>query len=58
MKRPLLSALACIPAAALAVATVSGQYTMTVNKDRLINAQNEPYNWLMMNGDYASTRYS
>src|SRR6266403_800479 len=39
MKRPLLSALTCIPAAALAVATVSGQYTMTVNKDRLINAQ-------------------
>ena len=34
------------------------QYTMTVNKDRLINAQNEPQNWLMMNGDYGSTRYS
>jgi hypothetical protein len=31
---------------------------MTVNKDRLINAQNEPQNWLMMNGDYGSTRYS
>ena len=41
MKRPLLSALACIPAAALAVATVSGQYTMTVSQDRLRNAQNE-----------------
>src|SRR5205823_3138129 len=27
-------------------------------KDRLINAQNEPQNWLMMNGDYGSTRYS
>src|SRR5499427_47931 len=34
------------------------QYTMTVNKDRLLNAQNEPQNWLMMNGDYGSTRYS
>ena len=58
MKRLLLSALVCIPAAALAGATVSGQYSMTVNRDRLINAQNEPHNWLMTNGDYASTRYS
>src|SRR5579884_2497708 len=34
------------------------QYNMTVNRDRLLNAQNEPQNWLMMNGDYGSTRYS
>src|SRR4026209_2325921 len=40
------------------VTTVVGQYSMTVNRDRLINAQNEPQNWLMINGDYASTRYS
>jgi len=33
-------------------------YTMTVNADRLHNAQNEPQNWLMMNGDYGSMRYS
>jgi alcohol dehydrogenase (cytochrome c) len=58
MTRPSLSALATIAAAALAAATVSGQYSMTVNRDRLVNAQNEPQNWLMMNGDYASTRYS
>jgi alcohol dehydrogenase (cytochrome c) len=58
MKRYQLSALAGIAAAALAAVTVSGQYTMTVNRDRLVNAQNEPQNWLMMNGDYASTRYS
>ena len=51
-------ALAGVAAAALTAATVSGQYTMTVNQDRLRNAQNEPQNWLMMNGDYASTRYS
>jgi alcohol dehydrogenase (cytochrome c) len=44
-------------AVALSVAAFA-QYTMTVNKDRLINAQNEPQNWLMMNGDYGSTRYS
>src|SRR5207248_11512588 len=58
MKRYQLSAFAGIAAAAFAAATVSGQYAMTVNKDRLVNAQNEPQNWLMMNGDYASTRYS
>src|SRR5258708_8429438 len=31
---------------------------MRVTRDRLINSANEPQNWLMMNGDYASTRYS
>jgi alcohol dehydrogenase (cytochrome c) len=50
--------LAAASAATLAVATVAAQYTMTVNRDRLVNAQNEPQNWLMMNGDYGSTRYS
>src|SRR5262252_5690136 len=44
--------------AALAASAFAAQYSMTVNKDRLVNAQNEPQNWLMMNGDYASTRYS
>src|SRR5438105_4945022 len=60
MKTQLLSALASLSVAALAAGTVSvsAQYSMTVNQDRLINAQNEPQNWLMMNGDYASTRYS
>ena len=43
---------------AVAGATLVAQYSMTVNRDRLVNAQNEPQNWLMMNGDYASTRYS
>jgi alcohol dehydrogenase (cytochrome c) len=36
----------------------SAQYSLTVNRDRLLNAQNEPQNWLMMNGDYGSIRYS
>ena len=45
-------------AVALVVTTVGAQYSMTVNKDRLVNAQNEPQNWLMMNGEYGSTRYS
>ena len=39
-------------------ATLPAQYSLTVNKDRLINAQNEPQNWLLMNGDYGSLRYS
>ena len=38
--------------------TLGGQYSLTVNRDRLINAQNEPQNWLLMNGDYGSQRYS
>jgi alcohol dehydrogenase (cytochrome c) len=58
MKKPALIASAGVMAATLATTTLSGQYSMTVNKDRLINAQMEPQNWLMMNGDYASTRYS
>ncbi len=33
-------------------------YVINVNKDRLLKAQNEPQNWLMMNGDYGSQRYS
>ena len=53
-----IAAVATVSAAVLGAATVTAQYTMTVNKDRLINAQNEPQNWLMMNGDYGSTRYS
>ncbi len=52
------AALVGISAVALVVTTVAAQYSMTVNKDRLVNAQNEPQNWLMMNGDYGSTRYS
>ena len=50
--------LACLAAAALATTTLTAQSSMTVNRDRLNNAQNEPQNWLMMNGDYSSTRYS
>lgn len=40
-------------------AMVSGaDYALTVSQDRLINAANEPQNWLLMNGDYGATRYS
>ena len=47
-------------ALAVAAGTVSlpAQYSLTVNKDRLMNAQNEPQNWLLMNGDYSGLRYS
>src|SRR5437870_7195357 len=56
--KPLKLATLGVLALALAAATLTAQYNMTVNKDRLLNAQNEPQNWLMMNGDYGSTRYS
>jgi alcohol dehydrogenase (cytochrome c) len=45
-----LPLIACTPAAA--------QYKANVSRERLLNADNEPQNWLMMNGDYASHRYS
>src|SRR5437879_9661993 len=58
-KRLTIAVLAGGLATALAVAAFAqAKYTMTVNKDRLLNAPNEPQNWLMMNGDYGSTRYS
>jgi alcohol dehydrogenase (cytochrome c) len=47
-----------IALAMLASASVAAQYKMTVSTDRLINAQNEPHNWLLMNGDYGAARYS
>src|SRR3974377_583040 len=54
--------LGSVIAVALALAASAqyafAQYTMTVNRDRLLNAQNEPQNWLMMNGDYGSQRSS
>src|SRR5262249_47839382 len=53
-----LPALVGVPSAALAVAAQAAEYKMTVNRDRLIKSENEPQNWLMMNGDYGSMRYS
>jgi alcohol dehydrogenase (cytochrome c) len=52
------AAMAGVSIAALSASQPAAQYRMTVNKERLINAQNEPQNWLMMNGDYGSQRYS
>ena len=53
-----LSLVAFALAVAAGSATLPAQYSLTVNKDRLINAQTEPQNWLLMNGDYGSMRYS
>src|SRR5882757_4456456 len=50
--------LAGVSIMALTASQPQAQYKMTVNKERLINAHNEPQNWLMMNGDYSSHRYS
>src|SRR5882724_10903553 len=52
------AALASILVIAFMAGAPAADYKLTVNKDRLLNAQNEPQNWLLMNGDYASTRYS
>src|SRR5262249_50701801 len=53
-----IAILAGTSALAIAASALAAEYKMTVNRDRLINAQNEPQNWLMMNGDYGSMRYS
>src|SRR6476659_8017002 len=53
-----IAVLAGASAAAIAASAFAAEYSMTVNRDRLINAQNEPQNWLMMNGDYGTMRYS
>ncbi len=58
MKQLSLSAVAAMAAATLVTATISGQDTPAVTRDRLVNAQGEADNWLMMNGDYGSIRYS
>src|SRR5215213_1543975 len=53
---PMLATLACtLIGSALMSAAAS---KITVSQDRLNNAINEPQNWLLMNGDYGSTRYS
>ena len=53
-----LAGIALAGALIVIVVPVAAQYKLTVNGDRLVNAHNEPQNWLLMNGDYASTRYS
>jgi alcohol dehydrogenase (cytochrome c) len=52
------AALFGVSLAALTAPAGAAEYKMTVNQDRLIHADREPQNWLMMNGDYGSTRYS
>jgi len=56
-----------LSAAALAATSLSGQQPSSgagqaperpISANRLINAQDEPQNWLLMNGDYGSLRYS
>src|SRR6266513_826083 len=58
VRKPLRIAILCSWLAVVLAVAAFTQKNITVNKDRLINAQNEPQNWLMMNGDYGSTRYS
>jgi alcohol dehydrogenase (cytochrome c) len=55
--RILTTAVGVVAATTLVIGQGQG-YKMTVSEDRLINAMNEPQNWLLMNGDYGATRYS
>jgi alcohol dehydrogenase (cytochrome c) len=59
-KQSRLAAAALAGASIAAVAALAGaaEYKPNVSQERLLNAQNEPQNWLMMNGDYSSSRYS
>ena len=57
LQRPALIAFTFAFLVASAV-PAAAQYQLTVTQDRLINAQAEPQNWLLMNGDYGSQRYS
>src|SRR3954449_6481229 len=52
------AAIAGVSITVLAASQPAAQYKMTVNKEPLLKAANEPQNWLLMNGDYGSTRYS
>src|ERR1700680_1675590 len=52
------AALASISVIAFIATAPARAYKQTVNKEGLLKPQNEPQNWLLMNGDYASTRYS
>src|ERR1700758_4318030 len=52
------AALAGVSLLALAVSAPAAEYKPNVSRERLLNAQNEPQNWLMQNGDYSSSRYS
>jgi len=49
---------ALVSAAVASTILSAADYTITVSQDRLNNAMNEPQNWLLMNGDYGSTRFS
>ena len=49
---------ALVGAAVASTILSAADYTITVSQDRLNNAQNEPQNWLLMNGDYGATRFS
>jgi alcohol dehydrogenase (cytochrome c) len=55
-RTPISIALACT--VIVSAILYAADYSLTVSQDRLNNAQNEPQNWLLMNGDYGSQRYS
>src|SRR5215216_889714 len=54
----IFTALICAVTLVFSVVVFAADYSPSVNQGRLLNASNEPQNWLMMNGDYGSIRYS
>src|SRR6202795_3808215 len=58
MRHDIKTALLGVSLTALASSAFAVEYKMTFNKDRPIHAATAPQNFCMMNGDYASTRYS
>src|ERR1700676_3610807 len=58
LRKPLRIAALTGGMAGVLVVVAFAQYNMTVNKDRLLNADKEPQNWLMMNGEYGANGYS
>jgi alcohol dehydrogenase (cytochrome c) len=55
---PRPAAFACALVLGAAALPFAADYTLTVSRERLLGAANEPHNWLHMNGDYGSLRYS
>src|SRR5215216_4077889 len=54
----IFTALICAVTLVFSVVVFAADYSPSVNQGRLLNASNEPQNWLLMNGDYGSQRYS
>jgi alcohol dehydrogenase (cytochrome c) len=55
---PRPAAFVCALVIGAAALPLAQDYKLTVSRERLLGAANEPHNWLHMNGDYGALRYS